>query len=516
MGKELTYEVLLESVNRFANALVNLGVKKGDRVSLYMPNTPHMVIAYYAVLKAGGVVVPTNPVYTERELDHQVSDSEAEVLVTLDLELTLSKVKAIKSRTKLRHVIVGSMKDYLPWPKNWLFPIVRRKMLEPVPTDGSYHIFTQLMASASPVSPKVEIGPDDIAVLMYTGGTTGVAKGAMLTHRNMVSNAIVAHAWATSGKQTDTPQDILLIVLPMFHSFAMTVGLNHGIRRGAKLLLIPKPEIDEILKTIQKYRPSIFPGVPTLYTVLANRSDIKAFGVDSIRICNSGAAPLPVEVMKKFEEVTGAKILEGYGLSEASPVTHCNPLEGTRKPGSIGLPMPDTDARIVDQEDNTKVLGVNEVGEICIKGPQVMKGYWNRPEETGKSLVDGWLFTGDIAKMDEEGYFYIVERKKDLIIAGGYNIYPREVEEFLYEHPKVKEAAVIGIPDEIKGEKVKAFVILKDGETATEEEIIEFCRKGLAPYKVPKHVEFKKELPKSMIGKILRRVLREEEQKKKL
>jgi len=514
LGKHISYRQLLSYANSLARGLANLGLKKGDRVTLYLPNVPHMVIGYYAVLKAGGICVPTNPLYTERELSHQVKDSGSTMLITLDLDLTLSKVKAIIKETDLKKVIVGRVSDFLPFPKNLLYPFVKRKDLTDVPATGEYVAFKELVARSEPLPPQVEVDTDDVGVLMYTGGTTGVSKGAMLTHRNLVANTLQTFCWATSGEMSDTPQESIMTVLPLYHSFSMTVCMNHGIRRGARLILFPtrpKPDLSDFLAMIRDEQPTLLPGVPTLYTAMANHPRVKEYGVDCIKICNSGAAPLPVEVMQKFEAVTGAKIIEGYGLSETTPVATCNPLLGERKPGSIGIPVPDTDLRLVDQETGTRDVGPGEAGEILIRGPQVMKGYWNRPEETANALKDGWLYTGDVARMDEDGYFFIVDRKKDMIISGGFNIFPREVEEVLYEHPKVLEAAVIGVKDERSGERVKAFVVLKEGETATAEEIIAFCRERLTAYKVPKLVEFRKELPKSNVGKVLRRKLREEE-----
>ncbi|HEY3356574.1 MAG TPA: long-chain fatty acid--CoA ligase [Polyangia bacterium] len=514
LGKQITYRTLLAMVDSFARGLSELGVKKGDRVALYLPNVPHMIIGYYGVLKAGGVCVMTNPLYTERELAHQVKDSGAKVLVTLDLDLTLTKVNAIKDQVGLERVIVGRVSDFLPFPKNLLYPIAKRKDLATMPSSSAYVRFRDLLSRSAPVPPSVAVEPDDVGVLMYTGGTTGVSKGAMLTHRNLVANALQVWCWATSGAMSDTPQDSLLAVLPLYHSFAMTVCMNLAVRAGARVILFPsrpKPDLSDLLTMIRDEQPTLLPGVPTLYTAMANNPRIKDYKVNSIRVCVSGAAPLPNEVLQRFETITGAKILEGYGLSETSPVASCGPLQGERKVGSIGIPMPNTELRIMDQDAGTTELKQGEPGEICIKGPQVMKGYWNRDEETKSVLRDGWLYTGDIGKMDEDGYFFIVDRKKEMIITGGFNIYPREVEEVLYAHPKVLEAAVIGVPDERSGERVKAFVVLREGEIATADEIIAFCREQLAAYKVPKHVEFRKELPKSNIGKVLRRVLKEEE-----
>jgi long-chain acyl-CoA synthetase len=363
---------------------------------------------------------------------------------------------------------------------------------------------------SSPNPPTGFIDPEeDLAALQYTGGTTGLPKGVMLTHRNLLANVLQCVMWAREF--TERGKDVYLSVIPFFHSYGQTVAMNTAIANGAAMILIPQFEINMLLQAIQKYQPNFFPGVPTLYVAILNHPEALAYGVDRIKLCNSGSAPLPIEVHHKFSEISGGLFCEGYGLSEASPVTHSNPIMGLKKVGSIGIPFPDTDAKIVDVDTGTEELGVNEAGELIIKGPQVMKGYWEKPEETAITLKDGWLYTGDIGTMDEDGYFYIVDRKKDMIIAGGFNIYPREVDEVLYEHPKVAEAVAVGIPDEYRGETVKAYVVLKPGQEATEEEIIAFCRERLASYKAPRVVEFRAELPKTMVGKVLRRELREEE-----
>ena len=518
LGKSISYKQLRIYSDAFSRGLVRLGVKKGDRVALYLPNVPHMVIGYFGALKAGAITVPTNPLYTERELLYQVKDSGSKVLVTLDLDITLSKVKAVKEAAGLDRIVVGRVSDFLPFPKNLLYPLVKKKDLVDVPKDEAYITFEDLLSESGTGAPEAGAKPEDAAVLMYTGGTTGVSKGAILTHRNLIANALQTYCWASSGEMSDTPQVSALVVLPLFHSFSMTVCMNHGIMRGARLILFPtrpKPDLSDLLATIQKERPQLLPGVPTLYTAMANNPNVQRYKIDSIKVCNSGAAPLPVEVLHRFEAITGSRIIEGYGLSESSPVATCNPLEGERKAGSIGLPVSDTDIRIVDQEGGEKDVLQGQAGEILIRGPQVMAGYWNRPDETAKSLRDGWLYTGDIAWMDEAGYLFIVDRKKDMIITGGFNIFPREVEEILYEHPKVLEAAVIGLPDPRSGERLKAFVVLKEGQEATAEEILAFCREKLTAYKVPKAIEFRKELPKSNIGKLLRRALRDEESAKR-
>lgn len=512
MGTRLSYAEIDRLSSRFAAGLGRMGVKKGDRVAIHLPNCPQFVIAYYGTLKAGGVVVPTNPLYTERELEHQLRDSGAETVVTLSL--FYRTVMAVKEKTNLRQVIVTYIKDYFPPLLRILFSIVKEKKEGHRPTlDDETITFANLLknapGSAGGQSSAPGAGPaaDDLACLLYTGGTTGVPKGAMLTHRNLLANALQIKHWMADlivGEET------ILAVLPLFHAYAMTTCLNYGIKIAATLVLLPKFEIELLLKTISESRPTVFPGVPTLYAAVNNHPAAAKYNLRSIKYCVSGAAAMPAEVQRQFEERSEAKILEGYGLSEASPVTHVNPAN-RRKAGSIGVPLPGTLARVVDLETGTDDVAPGQPGELLIQGPQVMGGYWNNSEDTAAALRDGWLYTGDIAEMDEDGYFKIVDRKKEMIIAGGFNIYPREIEEVLYANPKVKEAAAIGIPHPYRGETVKVFVVLKDGQTASEEEIIAFCREHLAKYKVPEMVEFRQSLPKTLIGKILRRLLAEEE-----
>jgi len=502
-----------EAVDRFAAALQGLGVKKGDRVAIHLLNCPQFPIAYYAVLRIGGIVVPCNPVYTAREMKHQLKDSGAEVIVTLSMMYPI--IKQIRAETKLRHVIVANIKTYLPPLLRVLFTLFKEKKgghRVDISGDANTYWFTDLLDKGPAKPQPVEVTGDDLAVLMYTGGTTGVSKGAQLTHKNILVNAAQCKVWINAGEA----EDISLTALPLYHSFAMTTCMNMDTLVGAAMLLVPNPrDLEDVLKNITKHKPTYYPGVPAMYVAINNYPDLSKYDISSIKACVSGAAGLPPEVQKRFQKLTGARLAEGYGLSEASPVTHSNPIWGDNRVGTIGVPWPDTEVKIVDAETGEQVLGVGEAGELCIRGPQVMKGYWNLPEETANSLREGWLHTGDVAVMDEDGYFKIVDRKKDMILgAGGYNIYPREIEDVLYEHPKVLEVAAAGVPVAGKGERVKAYVVLKDGETATEEEIIAFCRENLAPYKVPKFVEFRTELPKTMVGKVLRRVLVEEDEKK--
>lgn len=512
MGLKMTYAQLKDSVDRLATAMHAMGVGKGDRVAIMLPNCPQAVISYYAVIRLGAVAVMTNPLYMERELSHQLRDSGAETIIFLDSLHT--KVLKVAPDTQLKNLVVTGIQDYLPFPLNFLYPIKARKQGQnmEVPSDRGILKFKELLKKNPPSPPPVEIDTEnDLVLLQYTGGTTGLSKGAMLTHKNLVSNVLQVKAWLTDCQEAG---ERMLGVLPFFHVFGMTVAMNFTINTCSTMILLPRFEIETVLKQINKYKPTLFPGAPTMYVAVISHPEVKKYDISSIKACISGAAPLPVEVQEKFEAMTGGKLVEGYGLTESSPVTHCNSIYGKRVAGSIGQPLPNTDIKIVDTELGTEEMPLGEVGELCVKGPQVMKGYWNMPEETARTLRDGWLYTGDMARMDEEGFTYIVDRKKDMVIAGGYNIYPREVEEVLYEHPKIKEAVVAGVPDAYRGETLKAYCVLKEGETATEKEIIDFCKQNLARYKVPKLIEFRDELPKTMVGKILRRVLVEEEKAK--
>ena len=511
-GAKITYAEANRLVDRMAAALQQLGVKPGDRVALHLPNCPQFVISYYATLRIGGIVVPCNFMYVPREMEHQISDSGAEVVITLSK--FYETIKEIRPRTPIRQVIVAKAKTYFPPVLRVLFTLLLERK-EGHALDISEEADTQWfqdVLNAAPESPTSrDLDLDDTAVLMYTGGTTGVSKGAQLTHRNLVVNASQCAHWL----KTTEKGAVLLTALPLYHSYAMTTCMNHAVFVGGSMVLVPNPrDLKDVFSTIDKQKPTIYPGVPAMYVEINNSADVAAgkYDISSIDICVSGAAGLPVEVQEKFEKITGGRLVEGFGLSEASPVTHINPIEGQVRAGYIGMPISDTTAKIVDLETGTQVLPPGEVGELCVQGPQVMKGYWNVPTETANALRDGWLYTGDIATMTEDGFFQIVDRKKDMILgAGGYNIYPREVEDVLYGHPKVQEAVAAGIPAGEKGERVKVWIILKEGMTATEEEILVFCAENLAPYKRPKFVEFRDELPKTLVGKMLRRVLVEEE-----
>jgi len=473
-----------------------------------LPNCPQAMMAYYATLSVGAVTVMTNPLYVPRELTHQWGDAGVEVVISLDL--FWPQIEETRRQLPLRHVILGGIQDYMPWHKRLLTPIElrRRGKWVNVPYGDSVHSFNKLLGRHREPPPQVELKPNDVACLQYTGGTTGLPKGAMLTHRNLIASITQIRNFLLY--EHGEAEDIGLAIMPFFHVYGMTGLLNLGVHLAATLVLIPQPEIKAIVDAIAAERPTFFTGVPALFSALNNYKTIDQVDLTSIQAVFSGAAPLPVEVMEQFEARTGARIAEAYGMTEASSVTHVNPLKGQRKFGSIGVPIIGTDAKVVDVNDPRRELAVGEAGELMVKGPQVMAGYWNRPEETAAALIDGWLRTGDIAVMDEDGYFSIVDRKKDMILSAGYNVYPREVEEVLYQHPKVQDAAVIGLPDGLRGEKITAYIKLIPGETATPAEIRAFCRERLAPYKQPRKVIFRESLPTTLAGKVLRRQLREE------
>ncbi|MBM7664566.1 long-chain acyl-CoA synthetase [Solibacillus kalamii] len=512
MGREVTYKELYESALKFANYLRSLRVEKGDRVAIMLPNCPQAVIAYYGTMYAGGVVVQTNPLYTERELQYQMADSGAKVILVMDI--LYPRAMKILHETKIENVIVSGIKDYLPFPKNLVYPFIQKKQYGfsvKVEHSGTNHLFTEIMKMAK--TDKIEQDFDfenDLALLQYTGGTTGYPKGVMLTHKNLIANTLMCDAWMYKCKKGE---ETILGILPFFHVYGMTTVLILSVMQQGKMVLLPKFDAEQALKTIDKQKPTLFPGAPTMYIGLLNHPDLAKYDLSSIKACLSGSAALPLEVQEKFEELTGGRLVEGYGLTETSPVTHANPIWDHRINGSIGLPWPNTEAVIL-RSGESEVLPVGEIGEIAVKGPQVMKGYWNRPEETAMTFADGWFLTGDLGYMDEKGYFYVVDRKKDMIIAGGFNIYPREVEEVLYEHEAVQECIVAGIPDPYRGETVKAYIVLKEGKSVTDKELNEYCRKNLAAYKVPRFYEFRQELPKTAVGKILRRTLIEEEKQK--
>jgi long-chain acyl-CoA synthetase len=512
LGKVISYRELADLVDRLAASLSKMGVKKGSRVATLLPNVPQMIVAYYASLSLGASMVLNNPLYTDRELEHQLNDSESEFLFTLDL--LAPRMIALKPKTSVKEIIVCHINDYLPFPKKQLFPMVKKGMFRKIEKQANVYEFLDLVKKSGPKPKMADISFEDLGCFQYTGGTTGVSKGVLLTHGNLSKNVQQISAWFPGF---EPGEESIVGALPFFHSFGMTTVMNFALWNGWNIVPIPRPEPQAILEALDAYKPTFMPAVPTMYVGMLRHPDFKKYNVTSLKGCFSGAAPLPLDVIREFEEATGSQICEGYGLSETTPVVTINPFGGKTKVGSIGLPITDTEIRIVDVDKGTKDMPPGESGEVIIKGPQVTQGYYKRPEETKEALRKGWLYTGDVGVMDEEGYFFIVDRKKDMIIAGGYNIYPRDIDEVLFEHPKVAEACAIGVPHDYRGETVKAYVVLKPGETATEEEMIAYCKEKLAAYKVPKIIEFIDDLPKSAVGKILRKELRamEEEKMKK-
>jgi long-chain acyl-CoA synthetase len=514
-GYKVSYRTLKDMVDRFATCLADYGVSKGDAVAILLPNVIPCVAAYYAVLKLGAIAVMNNPLYTDPELEHQFNDSGSKVLVCLDL--LANRMIDLRPKTQIKEIVYTSIGDYLSFPKNMLFPLVakKKKLAADVKAAPDVYRWKDCIAQYPASPPSVDIAFDDVAQYQYTGGTTGVSKGVQLTHANLSKQVQQLDEWFPEEvlKRGD---EIVLGALPFFHVFGLSTAMNLAIYMGWTDVLIPRPQPEPLLEAIRKFRPTFAPLVPTMYIGMLNHPDLKKTDMTCIKGAFSGSAPLPVEVIREFESTTGAIIVEGFGLTETTPVTHVNPFGGgVRKVGSIGVPISDTLCRIVDLEEGIRDMPVGEAGELIVKGPQVMKGYRNMPDETANTIRDGWCYTGDIATMDEEGYFYIVDRKKDMIISGGFNIYPRDIDEVFYENPKVQEACSIGIPDPKRGENIKVFVVLKEGETASEEELIEFCKSRLATYKLPTEIEFRDELPKSNVGKILRKELRKGELEKR-
>lgn len=513
-GAVITFREMNALSDSIAAALVDMGVKKGDRVGIFMPNTPQFVMIYFGILKAGGVVVATNPLYTPPEIEHQSSDAGIEYMFVMTN--FYETIKKAQPKTKIKKMIVTNLKETLPPVLRLLFTLAREKKggfrVEGGLRDGDIWLPDLLAKYKGASKPNLEIGPNDTALFQYSGGTTGVSKGAVASHYNVVADTLMIKSWMTNLEEG---KEIVLMAIPLFHVYGMVAGMHFAMAGGASMVMVPNPrDIPDVLENIHKYKPTIFPGVPTLYNAINNRPEVKEGKVSlrSIKACISGSAPLMRETKETFEALSGGKVFEGFGLSEAPTATHCNPLLGENRTGSIGLPLPNVDAKIISLDDGETILQTGEVGELIISGPMVMKGYHNMPTETAntlRQLKDGktWLFTGDIARMDEDGYFYIVDRKKELIKPGGYQVWPREVEEVLTAYPKIMEAGVAGIPDPYRGETVKAWIVLKPGESATEEEIKAFCKERLAAYKVPTHYEFRSELPKTTVGKILRREL---------
>ncbi|MBN1532791.1 MAG: long-chain fatty acid--CoA ligase [Spirochaetes bacterium] len=504
MGNAISFAQLDGYVDRFAAALAELGVGKGDTVALILPNIPQMVIATYALFRLGAVAVMNNPLYTERELEHNLADSGAKTAICLDF--FVPRVLALREKTGVAAVITCHMRDFIPSAETKMQKDHYNLHMEIAPQEGLFE-FMDLLKGAPAAPPAVQVGFDDLAALMYTGGTTGVSKAVMLSHGNSSISVQQFRAWLFDLEEG---KERVLAVLPFFHVAGYTDIMNQCIYRGFTAILVPRPDAAIIHTMIREYRPTVFGAVPTLYVGLMNHPEFRNTDFSFIKGCLSGAAPMAMETLRAWEAVVGTPIIELYGLTETTAICHFNPWRGTAKVGSVGVPVPDTECRIVDLETGQTDLPFSQPGEVIVRGPQVCGGYYGKPEETMQSLRDGWLYTGDIGYMDDQGYLFIVDRKKDLIIAGGYNIYPREIDEVLYEHPKVKDACSFGIPDSYRGETVKAVVVLKPDESATEKEMEDFCRERLSAYKVPKQFEFREQLPLSATGKILRRVLRDE------
>jgi long-chain acyl-CoA synthetase len=504
-GRTTSYDELHTQTASLASALQDLGLAPGERLAIFLPNCPQLVMAYNAALRLGAVAVMLNPLLSPKELAYQLADSGATRLVLLDH--FLPRLEEIRAQVDLTQVIITGLTEALPWPLSWLYPVKAWRDglatgFTPGPNRFSFRKLLKHPIRPAPPLPE----PGDLAVLQYTGGTTGTPKAARLTHGNLMANVAQINAWLP---QVRYGAERLMGLLPFSHSFGLTACLNWPMSQGALIIVLPRFEISNFIKAMEKYRPTMLPGVPTLFVALINDPRLPQLDLSALWACISGSAPLPLEVRDRFEALSGCTMMEGYGLTEAAPITHLNPVRGKRPPGSMGMPLSSTRARVVDQEDGARELPPGEVGELAIQGPQVMEGYWRNPEETALVLKDGWLHTGDLARMDEDGYFYIVERKKDLIIAGGYKIYPREVEEVLYQHPGVKEAAALGVPDAYRGETVKVVIVPQDGAALTAADIEAHCRRLLAVYKVPKIIEFRSELPKSAVGKVLRRDLKD-------
>lgn len=510
LGKTWTWREINQLADNFAAGLQEEGISKGRHIGLFLPNTPYYLIAYYGILKAGGVVVNFNPLYAESELANQIEDSEVDYMVTLDLAMLYDKMHKMLHNTRLKKLVICPFLEILPFPKNKLFKLFKGRELAKIQHKDRTLFFEDLVNNAGEPKP-VKIAPEeDLAVLQYTGGTTGVPKGAMLTHANIYTNTLQSVGWFYNVREGEQK---MLGVLPFFHVFAMTAIMNFSVKAGLEIIALPRFDLKDALKVIHKKKPHFFPAVPAIYSAINNTSDLKKYDLSSLEYCISGGAPLPVEVKKQFENITGCVVVEGYGLTESSPVACVNPVAGENKPGSIGLPISGTIVEIIDPEDKKTPQPPGERGELCITGPQVMKGYWKKPEETAEVLKDGRLHTGDIAIMDEQGYVFIVDRIKDMIITNGYNVYPRNIEEAIYQHPNVEECIVAGKKDEQRGEIVKAWIKLKEGRELTKNDLKEFLGDKLSPMEMPRLIEFRSEpLPKTMIGKLSRKdILAEEE-----
>lgn len=510
-GRTVTYRQFGQHIALIAKGLQSKGLKKGDRVGLFLPNTPYYPLFYFAILKIGGTVVNFNPLYAAREIAKQITDSGVTLMVTVDVKDLVHKLHERLSDTTLQHIIVCPMAAVLPWHLRLIYPLVKARDKAIIPRTSAYTTYEDLTDNDGDYT-CIPIDPvNDIAVLQYTGGTTGIPKGAMLTHANLHANVMQARLIFPNVR---VGQERMLAVLPFFHVFAMTAVMNITLLLGGCLIMLPRFDVGQVVKTIHKKRPTLFPAVPTIYTAINHYKDLKRYDLRSIRYCISGGAPLPAEVKKDFEALTGCVLVEGYGLSETSPVTHCNPVDGVNKTGSIGLPVPQTWVEIVSLEDKTTLVPLGEIGEICIRGPQVMKGYWNQAEETSSVLEDTpqgvRLHTGDVGYIDPDGYTFIVDRIKDMIAAGGFKIYPRMVEEAIYQHPSVEECIVVGIPDPYRGQTVKAFIKLRAEKTLSFDALKDFLHDKLSPIEMPKQMELRDRLPKTLIGKLSRKMLLDE------
>lgn len=507
-GKTYSYAKLGEMVNRIARGMQGLGIGRGTRVGLFMPNCPQYVMCYYAALKVGATVVNFNPLYSHHEIEHQLNDAQVEVMVTVNLAKIYGKLTEFIGKTSMRKIIVCNFAEAMPMAKRALFIAAKQKEIAYPPND-THHVTLNTLLESPPEVTSPNILPDQhIAVLQYTGGTTGTPKGAMLSHSNLYINALQCSRWMvglTPGEET------MLAVIPFFHVFAMTVALNLAIANGFRIIIHPKFDLKQVLADIDGKKPTVMPGVSTLYATINNARGLEKYDLSSIKMCISGGGPLPVEVKEQFEKLTGCKLVEGYGLTESSPVTSCNPLVGDNITGTIGQPLPGTIMEVVDKDDHTRLCAIDEIGELCIRGPQVMLGYLNREDETDLVLRNGRLHTGDLATMDEHGYFRIVGRLKEMIIVGGYNVYPRNVEEVIYQHEAVAECAVIGLEHPTRGQMIKAYVVLKETATLDASTLKAHLKSNMSAYAVPHEIEFREALPKNNIGKILKRLLVEEE-----
>lgn len=506
-GAEISYKEMSKITDQLAAALVDLGVKKGDRVGILIPNTPQFVMAYFAVLKAGGVVVATNPQYTEREIKHQANDSGMKLMILMSNYYEL--VKRVQPDTAISQIIVTNIKETLPPLLGLLFTLLKEKKggFKVTLRDNDLWLPDLQDRYSDHDRPQVDVGPDDTAIFQYSGGTTGIPKAAIGLHRNLVANTVQMLYWLTSAEMG---KEVVMMAIPLYHVYGMVAGMNYGLAAGASLVMVPDPrDLKDLLGNMQKYQTTIFPAVPALYNLINNSAEVKAgkYDLSAIKACVSGSSPLLRETKETFEKLTGGVLFEGYGLSETPTATHCNPNLGENRTGSIGLPFPDVDAKIIDLDDEVTELAVGEIGELIIKAPQVFKGYYNMPTETRNSLREGWLYTGDIARMDEQGYFYIVDRKKEMIKVGGFQVWPREVEEVLQDHPAIQDVGAAGVPDPKRGEIVKAWIVLAEGQSLDREELKTWAKERMAKYKIPSEIEFRDELPKTHVGKLLRREL---------